>query len=368
MKIVYPSAFLKHSTTTTPPPLPLPGPLPAAAIAALAASLANRSTRKVKPSTLPSSVHSNSTLSTTTITGGTISLVGAGTGSPDLLTIAALNAITQADVIICDKIASKDLKDLVPAHAQFFEADKIPGNADTAQAELNEWGISALLQGKRVVRLKAGDPFLYGRGGEEVQFYRRHGFEPDVIPGVTSALVGPLIAGIPVTHRGAANQLLISTGQGRGGSFPDLPHYDKNRTVVLLMAVGRIPFLYDDLVNGGGSVVGADGGSRSTGRGRGYPASTPVAIIEKATHPEERVIKTTLQRLREDAQAAGVTSPAILVLGGVVDCLDQEEEENTSLGGGGDTTSAGHRAKRALLLPVVDAISHSVAVTTVDTE
>lgn len=174
---------------------------------------------------------------------------------------------------------------------------------------LNAWGIDALRQGKRVVRLKVGDPYLYGRGGEEFQFYKSQGYEPDVIPGITSALMAPLAAQIPVTHRGAANQLLITTGQGRNGSFPDLPTYDRQRTVVMLMAVGRIPQLRDDFCS------------------RGYPETTPVAVIEKATHPDERTIRTTLLELKAVAEAAKVASPAIIVVGQVVNCLDEQEQD-----------------------------------------
>ncbi len=128
-----------------------------------------------------------------------------------------------------------------------------------------------------------------------------------MIPGVCAALAAPVIAGIPVTHRGAANQVLISTGQGRGGSLPTLSPYVEGRTLVLLMAVGRIPRLASDLAD--------------------YPQESPVAIIERASHPDERVTHTTLTRLAADAAAAGVESPAVIVIGPVVDALRSEVKD-----------------------------------------
>ena len=188
--------------------------------------------------------------------------------------------------------------------SSFKIAEKIPGNADSAQESVNAWGLEALQRGKNVVRLKVGDPFLYGRGGEEALFYLKHGYTADVIPGVCAALAAPAIAGIPVTHRGAANQVLISTGQGRGGTLPQLSPYVEGRTLVLLMAVGRIPHLAADLHD--------------------YPQDSPVAIIERASHPDERVTRTTLANIAPDAAAAGVESPAVIVIGPVVDVLVRE--------------------------------------------
>lgn len=172
---------------------------------------------------------------------------------------------------------------------------------------MNTWGIQALQEGKRVVRLKVGDPFLYGRGGEEVLFYRSYGYEPVILPGVSSALVAPLVANIPVTHRGIANQLLISTGQGQHGVFPDLPVYDANRTIVLLMAIGRIPLLMNDLH-----------------KERQYPVNVPIAIIERASQPDQRILRTTLENIQQCSEQYKVTSPAVIVIGNVVNALDND--------------------------------------------
>ena len=248
--------------------------------------------------------------------GASITLAGGGPGSLELLTLAAYQALQCADVVISDLIAPPALRAAAPAHAEFHVADKVPGNADSAQSSVNGLGLAALQRGKRVVRLKVGDPYLYGRGGEEVAFYRAHGFEPRVIPGVCTALAAPCAAGIPVTHRGAANQVLLSTGQGRGGSFPDLPPFDATRTLVLLMAVGRIPLLRADLCEQ-----------------RAYPEHTPVAIIERATHPTQRITRTTLADLARDAGAADVQSPAVLVIGSVCSALEQPEQPLSPIAG-----------------------------------
>jgi uroporphyrin-III C-methyltransferase len=249
---------------------------------------------------------------------GSITLAGGGPGSPELLTLAAYLALQEADVVISDLIAPPALRAVAPRHAEFHVADKVPGNADSAQSSVNGLGLAALRQGKRVVRLKVGDPYFYGRGGEEVQFYRAAGYEPRVIPGVSTALASPAAAGIPITHRGDANQVLLSTGQGRGGVFPDLPPHASNRTLVLLMAVGRIPRLRQDLCVE-----------------RGYPEDTPVAIIERATHPDQRVTRTTLRDLAQDALAAVIESPATIVIGTVCTALSREGSAGGGSSGGG---------------------------------
>ena len=255
--------------------------------------------------------------------GAAVALVGAGPGAPDLLTLAAVEALSRADLVITDRIASPELMAIIPRHAVVRVSDKTPGkDADVAQDSLNEWGIDALRAGRRVVRLKVGDPFLFGRGGEEVAFYRSHGFEPDVIPGVSSALAAATVAGIPVTHRGSASSVLITTGMGRGGEFPPLPPYDAERTLVLLMAVKRLPALADDL----GRV--------------GYPLDVPVAIVERATQSDERVTCAPLSGIAAAAAAAGVTSPAVVIVGFVVNVRSATVVASAALSGGASSSSS----------------------------
>ena len=268
---------------------------------------------------------------------GTVALVGAGPGDPDLLTMAAHKALASADVVVADRLVSQEILELVKGELKV--ARKLPGCALEAQREIYRWCAEAVLAGKNVVRLKIGDPYVFGRGGEEVLEFRRLGVEPKVIAGISSALAGPLAAGIPVTHRGIANRVVFCTGMGKEESVPDVPPFHKDQTCVFLMAVGRLAELVDAL------------------RGDGYPAHTPVAIIERATTPRERTLRSDLTRVVEDAAAANVKAPAIIVVGGVVVAL---YDAKTALLGsavhGGDTLmpedmiEAVGRARAALAL------------------
>ncbi|RMZ81594.1 hypothetical protein DV737_g2535, partial [Chaetothyriales sp. CBS 132003] len=173
-------------------------------------------------------------------TKGSISLVGSGPGHPSLLTMAAHKAIKTADFILSDKLVPAEVLALVPRRTPVHIARKFPGNADAAQEEMLGLALKALNEGKQVLRLKQGDPYLYGRGAEEVAFFRAHGFEAVVVPGVTSALSAPLFAEIPVTHRAVAEEVLVCTGTGRKGAVPPPPEYKKSRTAVFLMALHRL--------------------------------------------------------------------------------------------------------------------------------
>lgn len=228
-----------------------------------------------------------------------IRLVGAGPGDPGLLTVAARRALDEADLVLADRLVPDAILDLVQGELRI--ARKRPGNADEVQQSLDEQAIAAARRGRSVVRLKCGDPFLFGRGGEEVARYRDAGLESEVIPGVTSALAAPALAGIAATHRGLAQRLLVCTGQGRGGSRTDLPEYCPDTTVVLLMAVGRLPHLSDDLTD------------------RGWPGTWPIAVIERASHPDQRVTHATVATITERAAAHGIRAPAIIVVGRVAD-------------------------------------------------
>eukprot|EP01113_Clastostelium_recurvatum_P019709 TRINITY_DN2326_c0_g1_i13.p1 TRINITY_DN2326_c0_g1~~TRINITY_DN2326_c0_g1_i13.p1 ORF type:complete len:451 (-),score=81.27 TRINITY_DN2326_c0_g1_i13:1437-2789(-) len=191
--------------------------------------------------------------------GGRIFLVGAGPGDPDLLTVKAARLLQQVDLVIADNLVPQAILDLVRGELRL--ARKLPGTADEAQDELNVMALEALSQGKSVVRIKSGDPFLFGRGGEELLFFRRHGYVAEVVPGLTSAIAAPQAAGIPVTHRGVADQVLITTGRGRAGAFPAIPDFVPTRTTVFLMGVARIDMLVEHLIE------------------KGYPPDLPVAII-----------------------------------------------------------------------------------------
>lgn len=228
---------------------------------------------------------------------GRIILAGSGPGNPDLLTRAAHKAILSADLILADKLVPAPILDLVPRRATVHIARKFPGNADRAQEELLEWGLEGLKAGKVVVRIKQGDPYIYGRGGEEHAFFSSHGFVPTVLPGITSALSAPLFAGIPATHRGIADQVLICTGTGRKGAPLDPPEFVASRTIVLLMSLHRLQALIDSLL------------------AKGYPTDLPVAVLERASCPDQRVIRTTIEHVCAAVEEEGSRPPGLLVVG-----------------------------------------------------
>lgn len=230
---------------------------------------------------------------------GRIVLAGSGPGNPDLLTTACLKAIKSADLILADKLVPGPVMELVPRRAVVKTAQKYPGNADNAQVQLLEWGLEGLKAGMNVVRLKQGDPYIYGRGAEEYEFFERHGYKAVVIPGITSALSAPLFSCIPPTHRSVADQVLICTGTGRKGAAPDHPEYVDTRTVIFLMALHRLSDLITELVS----------------EKRKWPGTTPCAVIERASCRDQRIIRTTLAHVCAAVEEEGSRPPGLLVVG-----------------------------------------------------
>ena len=238
----------------------------------------------------------------TSVTGGRIRLVGAGPGDPELLTVKAFRAIQEAELVVSDNLVPKDILALVRGKL-FIALKKSEGRADQSQDELMNVALEGARSGLNVIRLKNGDPFVYGRGGEEVLFFRKHGFEAEVIPGISSCLTAPLAALIPVTHRGVADQFLVATGQGKNGSIPAIPPYASHRTTIFLMSVARMADLVKDLV------------------AHGYPEDCPVAVVEKATFPDQRVIRATLSTIADLSATEKIQSPSTIVIGNSVNAL-----------------------------------------------
>ncbi|KAG0259661.1 hypothetical protein DFQ27_003945 [Actinomortierella ambigua] len=233
---------------------------------------------------------------------GQIRLIGAGPGDPDLLTMAAYKAITGwADVVLADKLVSKEILSLVSC--ELFIANKDKGCQASGQQELFERATAALQQGRRVVRLKQGDPFIFGRGGEEYLFFSRLGYEPTIVPGLSSSIAGPLLANIPLTHRGVASQFLVCTGTGSQDSVPDMPTYVPHRTTVFLMAMHRLAGLVQDL------------------KAAGYPNELPVAVVERASAKDQRSLRATVGTVVDVVKEHGYRPPGILVVGWSCDAL-----------------------------------------------
>ncbi|KAJ5118878.1 hypothetical protein N7448_010585 [Penicillium atrosanguineum] len=238
---------------------------------------------------------------------GKIVLAGSGPGHPDLLTRATYNAIQSADIILADKLVPAPVLDLIPRRTEVHIARKFPGNADQAQEELLQMGLAALKKGQQVLRLKQGDPYLYGRGAEEFEFFRGEGHIPVVLPGITSAMSASLFADIPATHRGVSDQVLVCTGTGRKGAAPNPPNYVSTQTVVFLMALHRLSALIDSL-----TAYPAEDTTRSRPL---WPKETPCAIVERASCPDQRVIRSTLEHVCMAFEAAGSRPPGLLVVG-----------------------------------------------------
>ena len=240
-----------------------------------------------------------------------IILAGSGPGNPSLLTLATHHAIQSASVILADKLVPAPVLELIPRRTPVHIARKFPGNAEAAQEELLSLGLEALQKGHTVLRLKQGDPYIYGRGAEEYAFFKAKGFTPSVLPGITSALSAPLFAAIPSTHRSVADQVLICTGTGRKGAAPDPPPYRATQTVIFLMALHRLNSLVDALT----SESTITGSGDSNGKAQPWPRETPCTVIERASCPDQRVIRSTLQHVCAAVEEEGSRPPGLLVLG-----------------------------------------------------
>lgn len=264
-------------------------------------------------------------------TKGRIILAGSGPGHPDLLTRATHKAILAADIILADKLVPAGVLDLIPRRTPVSIARKFPGNADQAQAELLEQALAGVQAGKTVLRLKQGDPFIYGRGGEEVAFFRERGLGDRVLvlPGITSALSAPLFVGVPPTQRDVADQVVVCTGTGKKGKPPCPPEYVTSRTCVFLMALHRIAGLVAELTEPTPTPAPGETEDRavevpktaSAAARALWPIATPCAVIERASCPDQRVIRTTLRHVAEAIEQEGSRPPGLLVVGRACEAL-----------------------------------------------
>lgn len=235
--------------------------------------------------------------------GGIVYLVGAGPGDPGLLTIRGREILAMAEVIVYDHLASARLLDLAPASALRISAGKTIGHCTLSQGEINAVLVEHAKLGRRVVRLKGGDPFMFGRGAEEAEALRKHGLPFQVVPGVTSGLGATAYAGIPVTHRESASAVAFVTGHNDPESSTGLDWSSLARfpgTLVVYMGVTRLPTICRTLIREGKS------------------PETAAAMIQSGTLAEQRTIVGTLDNLPELARAAGIGPPALLIVGDVV--------------------------------------------------
>ena len=234
---------------------------------------------------------------------GTVYLVGAGPGDPGLLTIRARDLLTACDVVVYDNLIDPDVLRLVRADAERVYVGKVGGGRQTPQKEINRSLLQLARSGKQVVRLKGGDPFLFGRGGEEAQALREAGVLFEIVPGVSSALAVPAYAGIPLTHRGAASSVAILTGANANNGSLDvnaLINLSAADTLVILMGVANLREISAQLIAAGRN------------------ADTAVAVIRWGTYEAQQTIVGTLGSIADDAEKSNMRSPAVIVVGEVV--------------------------------------------------
>ncbi|MEO0550229.1 MAG: siroheme synthase CysG [Pseudomonadota bacterium] len=233
---------------------------------------------------------------------GPVHIVGAGPGDPELLTLKAFRLIQNADIVFHDRLVSDEIMDLVRRDADRVSVGKSKANHSVPQGEIHKLMIEAAKNGQRVVRLKGGDPFIFGRGGEEVEALRDAGIEAEVVPGISSALGCAASAGLPLTHRDHAQSLTFVTGHAKEGGVPDLDWTALARpaqTVVVFMGVGAAPVIAEKLIHAG------------------REASTPIAVIENGTRENEIKLFGTLAELPNLIERGGIKGPALLIIGEV---------------------------------------------------
>ena len=241
---------------------------------------------------------------------GAVWLVGAGPGDPDLLTVKALRLIGQADVIVHDGLVPDEILSLSSASARRIDVAKRKSRHTLPQDEINRLLVAFALEGLTVVRLKGGDPFVFGRGGEELEACRAAGVECHIVPGVTAALAACAGAGAPLTHRGLAQSATFVTGHGAAGETPDLDWAAlarPNHTVVIYMGLTQAATLSERLI------------------GAGRDGATAALIVVSASRSGEQRIKTTLEQLAVAAE--GLTGPALLIVGEAMALADASGTE-----------------------------------------
>jgi uroporphyrin-III C-methyltransferase/precorrin-2 dehydrogenase/sirohydrochlorin ferrochelatase len=243
---------------------------------------------------------------------GSVVLVGGGPGDPGLITVRGRQAVAQADVVLADHLAPQSLLASLPADVEVIDASKLPRGRSMAQEQINALLIEHALAGRRVVRLKGGDPFVFGRGMEEVEACVAAGVPVEVVPGVTSAIAVPALAGIPVTHRGLTHEFVVVSGHlppGHPQSLVDWAAIGQLRgTVVVLMGVETAPAIAAALIE------------------HGRAPSTPVAIISDGSTATQRTVRTTLGELPKTVADANIRPPAVWVVGEVVDLHRPHED------------------------------------------
>ncbi|GAA1836965.1 uroporphyrinogen-III C-methyltransferase [Pseudonocardia ailaonensis] len=232
-----------------------------------------------------------------------VALVGGGPGDPELITVRGRRLLSRADVVVADRLGPRDLIEELGPDVEVIDASKIPYGRAMAQQRINELLVAHARAGKFVVRLKGGDPFVYGRGFEEIQACAEAGVPVTVVPGITSAFAAPAVAGIPVSHRGVAHEIVVVSGHVAPGDPRSLTDWEAlgrmKGTIVLMMAVERITQFAAALIE------------------HGRPADTPAAVIQDGTTRIQRTLRATLGTVASQVKEQEISPPAIIVIGPV---------------------------------------------------
>ncbi|QLH74298.1 MAG: uroporphyrinogen-III C-methyltransferase [Methanomassiliicoccales archaeon] len=234
---------------------------------------------------------------------GEVYLVGAGPGDPGLITVRGRELITKADVIVHDSLIGMELLEAAREDAEVIDVGKRGAHHKAEQPDINRLLIEKALEGKMVVRLKGGDPFLFGRGGEEAEELVRHGIRVHLVPGVTSSIAVPGLAGIPLTHRDHASMVTIMTGHEGLHKDEEVIDYSLlarlGGTIVIMMGMSNLEKNMSRLIEGG------------------MDPTTPVSVIEKGSTPEQRMVSADVATIAQRCKSLGVGAPAVVVVGGV---------------------------------------------------
>ncbi|MEV4763756.1 uroporphyrinogen-III C-methyltransferase [Micromonospora chokoriensis] len=240
---------------------------------------------------------------------GRVALVGSGPGDPELITVRGWRLLTEADVVVADRLVPGLLLDELRPDVELVDASKIPYGPSRAQEEINQILVDRALAGAFVVRLKGGDPYVFGRGGEELLACAEAGVPVTVVPGVTSSIAAPAAAGIPVTHRGVAHEFTVVSGHLAPDAPASLVRWDAlaglRGTLVILMGLKNLAAISETLI------------------AHGRPPQTPAAVVQEATTGAQRVLRSTLGAVAAEVLAADLRPPAVVVVGDVVHTLDE---------------------------------------------
>ncbi|KSU84503.1 uroporphyrin-III C-methyltransferase [Fictibacillus enclensis] len=235
---------------------------------------------------------------------GKVYLVGAGPGDPKLITVRGLECIKEADVIAYDRLINRELLEYSKKDCELIFCGKLPGKHELIQEQIHDLLVEKAMEGKVVTRLKGGDPFVFGRGGEEAEVLAQHEIPFEIVPGITSGIAAPAYAGIPVTHRDHAGSFTIVTGHGRKEKGQDFINWralaEGSDTICFYMGIGNLKHICSELI------------------AHGKRSDTPAAVIEWGTTENQRTVTGTLETILDNAQKENITHPAMVIVGEVV--------------------------------------------------